>query len=124
MAKERETSDNYKKVIHLDHVPRGEYKRRFNAPPTNEITALVVSSERIASRDIVIQAHDGRFTRVPDTHRCYYALDYPISFWKGQDGYSFDIPQINPFTKQPMSSKIKFLQRLLCISYDGTSQQF
>ncbi|GFX58834.1 ATP-dependent DNA helicase [Trichonephila clavipes] len=105
MAKDRVTSDNYKVVIHPDRVPRGEYERRFNAPTTNEIAAVVVSSERTASWDIVIQAHDGRFTRVPDTHTFYDALEYPIIFWKGQEGYSFDIPQINPFTKQPIPNK-------------------
>ncbi|GFX05970.1 helitron_like_N domain-containing protein [Trichonephila clavipes] len=61
-------SDNSKVVIHPDHVPRGEYERRFNAPTTNKIAAVVDSSERTASWDIVIQAHDGRLTRVPDTH--------------------------------------------------------
>ncbi|GBP04502.1 hypothetical protein EVAR_3879_1 [Eumeta japonica] len=84
MAKDRVTSDNYKVVIHPDRVPRGEHERRFNAPTTNEIAALVVSSEQTASRDIVIQAHDDRLTRVPDTHRFYDALEYPIIFWKGQ----------------------------------------
>ncbi|GFU81984.1 helitron_like_N domain-containing protein [Trichonephila clavipes] len=67
MAKDRVTSDNYKVVIHLHRVPCGEYKRRFNAPTTNEIVAIVVSSERTMSRDIVIQALNGRLTRVPDT---------------------------------------------------------
>ncbi|GFW57568.1 uncharacterized protein TNCV_544771 [Trichonephila clavipes] len=62
------TSDNYKVVIHPDRVPRGEYERRFNASTTNEMAAVVASSKRTASRDIVIQAHDGRLTRVPDTH--------------------------------------------------------
>ncbi|GBP45276.1 hypothetical protein EVAR_29024_1 [Eumeta japonica] len=105
MAKDRVTSDNYKVVIHPDRVPRGEHERRFNAPTTNEIAALVVSSEQTASRDIVIQAHDDRLTRVPDTHRFYDALEYPIIFWKGQEGYSFDIPQTNPVTKQPIPNK-------------------
>ncbi|GFW52711.1 helitron_like_N domain-containing protein [Trichonephila clavipes] len=127
MAKDRVTSDNYKVVIHPDHVPRGEYERRFNALTTNEIATVVVSSEQTASQDIVIQAHDGRLTRVPDTHRFYDALThthkYPIIFWKGQEGYSFDIPQINPFTKQPIPNK-KVSCKVLCISYDGTSQQF
>ncbi|GFV57396.1 HTH_Tnp_Tc3_2 domain-containing protein [Trichonephila clavipes] len=42
MAKDRVTSDNYKAVIHPDRVPRGEHERRFNAPTTNEIAAVVV----------------------------------------------------------------------------------
>ncbi|GFV03255.1 helitron_like_N domain-containing protein [Trichonephila clavipes] len=74
----RVTSDNYKVVIHPDHVPRGEHERRFNVPTTNEIAAVVVISERTASRDIVIQAHDDRLTRVRDTHRFYDAVEYPF----------------------------------------------
>ncbi|GBP65460.1 hypothetical protein EVAR_36712_1 [Eumeta japonica] len=96
MAKYRVTSDNYKVVIHANRIPHGEYEKRFNAPTTNEIDAVLVSTEQTSSRNIVIQAHDGRLTRVPDTHRFYDALEYPIFFWKGQEGYSFDIPQINP----------------------------
>ncbi|GFS51284.1 helitron_like_N domain-containing protein [Trichonephila clavipes] len=87
MAKDRVTSDNYKVVIHPDRVPHGEHERRFNATTTNEIAAVIVSSKRTASRDIVIQAHDGRLTRVSDIHRLYDALQYPIIFWKGQEGY-------------------------------------
>ncbi|GFW68468.1 uncharacterized protein TNCV_3300101 [Trichonephila clavipes] len=74
MAKDRVTSDNHKVVIHPDHVPRGEYERRFNASTTNAIAAVVVSNERTAPRDIVIQSHEGRHTRIPDTHRFYDAL--------------------------------------------------
>ncbi|GFX29111.1 helitron_like_N domain-containing protein [Trichonephila clavipes] len=39
MATDRVTSDNYKVGIHTDRVPRGEYKRRFNFPTTNERAA-------------------------------------------------------------------------------------
>ncbi|GFY35468.1 ATP-dependent DNA helicase [Trichonephila clavipes] len=58
MAKDRVTSDNYKVVIHPDCVPRSEHERRFNAPTTNEIAAVVVklhvldrvAKQRFASR--------------------------------------------------------------------------
>ncbi|GFX12677.1 uncharacterized protein TNCV_3157981 [Trichonephila clavipes] len=77
MAKDRVTNDNYKVVIHPDRVPRGEYERRFNGPTTDEKAAVVVSSERTASRDILFHAYDGRLTRVSDTHRFYDVLEYP-----------------------------------------------
>ncbi|GFX61179.1 helitron_like_N domain-containing protein [Trichonephila clavipes] len=48
MAKDRVTSHNYEIVIHLDRVPHGEHERHFIAPTTNEIAAVVVSSEQIA----------------------------------------------------------------------------
>ncbi|GFR05138.1 helitron_like_N domain-containing protein [Trichonephila clavata] len=84
MAEDRMTSDNSKVVIHSDRVPCGEHKRRFNASTTNEISAVVVSSEQTASRDIVIQTLDDRCTRVRDTHRFYDALENPIMFCKEQ----------------------------------------
>ncbi|GFY19086.1 helitron_like_N domain-containing protein [Trichonephila clavipes] len=62
MPKDRVTSETYKVVIHPDR-----------ASTTNEIAVVVVSSERTASRDIVIQAHDCRLTRVPDKNRFYDA---------------------------------------------------
>lgn len=103
MAKVRVIGNNHKVVIHPGRVSRGEHERRFNAPAANEIAAVVVSSEQIASRDIVIQAHDGRLTQ--SSRRFYDALEYPTFFWKGHEGYSFDIPQANPVTKPLIPSK-------------------
>ncbi|GFW91439.1 helitron_like_N domain-containing protein [Trichonephila clavipes] len=124
MAKDRGTSDNYKVVMHPDRVPCGAHERRFNVLKTNEITVVVVSSERTASRDIVIQAHDGRLTRVPNTHRFYDALEYSIVFWKGQEGYSFDIPLISPVTKQPITNKKISCKDFYAYHLNGTSEQF
>ncbi|GFW79199.1 helitron_like_N domain-containing protein [Trichonephila clavipes] len=101
----RVPSDNYKVMIHHDRAPRGEHERRFNAPTTNEIAAVVVSSERITSQDIVIQAYDGRLIRVPEAHSFYDALAYPIIFWKEQEGYICDIPLIHPVTKKTIPTK-------------------
>ncbi|GBP12906.1 hypothetical protein EVAR_95782_1 [Eumeta japonica] len=56
----------------------------------------MVTGEQFASRDIVLQARDDTLTRVPDTHKFYDALQYPIIFSKGQEGYHFQVPQINP----------------------------
>ncbi|GFT32029.1 uncharacterized protein TNCV_3468671 [Trichonephila clavipes] len=89
MAKDSVTSDNYKVVIHPDRVPCGEHERLFNAPTTNEIAAAVVSSERTASRDIIIQVYDARLIRVPDTHKFYGALEYLIYFLERTRGIQF-----------------------------------
>ncbi|GFU51585.1 uncharacterized protein TNCV_82171 [Trichonephila clavipes] len=73
-----------------DRVSRREYERRFNASTTNEIAAVVVSSERTASRDIVIQTHDGRLARVPETHRFYDSLtQVPDNFLERTRGMQF-----------------------------------
>ncbi|GBO99459.1 hypothetical protein EVAR_87324_1 [Eumeta japonica] len=65
----------------------------------------MVTGEQFASRDIVLQARDDTLTRVPDTHKFYDALQYPIIFSKGQEGYHFQVPQINPVTGLPLHNK-------------------
>ncbi|GFW44229.1 ATP-dependent DNA helicase [Trichonephila clavipes] len=110
MAKDRVTSDNYKVVIHPDRVPRGECERRFNAPTTNEIAAVVVIvNELRVGTSLFKRTMAGlpEFQILIDFMMllCVCVCEYPIIFWKGQEGYSFDIPQINPFTKQPTPNK-------------------
>lgn len=43
--------------------------------------------------------------RIPDCHRLYDALQYPLIFWKGQSGYEYNIPQINPDTADVLHGK-------------------
>ncbi|GFX46483.1 uncharacterized protein TNCV_4549221 [Trichonephila clavipes] len=86
-----ETSDKYNVVIHPDRVPRGEHERRFNTPNTNEIAAVVFSSEQTVSRDIVIQAHDGRLSSVLDTHIDFMML----SIFSGHVRQSGDLKRQN-----------------------------
>lgn len=95
-ALEMMPSDNHKIVIRADKRPAGEHERRFNAPTLNEV-AIVVVGENLESRDIVIQRRDGGILkRIGETHRSYDALQYPILFCRGEDGYHFMIKMINP----------------------------
>lgn len=104
-ALENMPNESFKVVIHLDRVPRGQHERRYNAPTTSEVAAVVAGSELTASRDIVLRMRDGQLSRITDTHRFYDALQYPIFFWKGQEGYNFEIPQMNPRTGYPVPNK-------------------
>lgn len=36
---------------------------------------------------------------ISDTHRSYDALQYPLIFWEGEDGYQINILQRNPTTR-------------------------
>lgn len=97
-ALEMMTSDDHKIVIKADKTPAGEHERRFNAPTLNEV-AIVVVGENLESRDIVIQRRNGNtLQRVSETHRSYDALQYPLIFPRGEDGYHFLIKMINPLT--------------------------
>ncbi|UYV76673.1 hypothetical protein LAZ67_14001678 [Cordylochernes scorpioides] len=98
-------SDAYRVVVNADRTPPGQHPRRYNAPTANEV-AVVLAGNQFGSRDIVLHQRDNLLKHVSDTHRFYDALQYPLIFWKGQEGYSFHIPQIDPNTRQPLSSKV------------------
>ncbi|UYV62945.1 hypothetical protein LAZ67_2002573 [Cordylochernes scorpioides] len=103
-ALENLPSDAYRVVVNADRTPPGQHPRRYNAPTANEV-AVVLAGNQFGSRDIVLHKRDNLLQHVSDTHRFYDALQYPLIFWKGQEGYSFHIPQIDPNTRQPLSSK-------------------
>ncbi|CAK1588694.1 unnamed protein product [Parnassius mnemosyne] len=103
-ALENLPEEDYKVVIHADRTPRGEHERRYNAPLINEIAA-VISGDQFSSRDIVLRARDVTLQRVADTHKFYDALQYPLIYCKGQEGYHFQIPLINLVTKEPTPNK-------------------
>lgn len=90
-------TDNHKIVIHADKRPIGEHARRFNAPTIDDVAVIVVG-ENMHSRDIVIHRRNDQLQRVSETHRSYDALQYPLIFWRGEDGYHFTIKMVNPLT--------------------------
>lgn len=94
-AIENMPTDDYTIVIRADKTPTGEHARRYNAPTINEV-AIVIVGEEFDNRDIIIHRRNDTIQRVAETHRSYDALQYPIIFWDGQDGYHFNIMQTNP----------------------------
>ncbi|XP_062817668.1 uncharacterized protein LOC134293583 [Anolis carolinensis] len=104
-ALERMPTDEYRVVIRADKKPVGEHERRFNAPQTNEV-AIVISGDEFDQRDIIIQRRSNSLQRIPETHRWYDALQYPLIFWQGEDGYHFNIKLINPTSGIPTNKKV------------------
>lgn len=95
-ALERMPRDDYKIVIRADKRPTGTHERTYNAPTIDEVAILVVG-ENLESRDIVLSRRDtGQLQRIPETHRSYDSMQYPLMFWQGEDGYHFNIKMINP----------------------------
>lgn len=103
-ALERMPTDEYKVVIRADKTPRGEHQRKFNAPTSDEV-AIVMSGNTFEKRDIVLHKRDNGLQRVAETHRSYDALQYPLMFWQGEDGYYINIPQVNPSTGSAVTKK-------------------
>ncbi|XP_061377227.1 uncharacterized protein LOC133318861 [Danaus plexippus] len=96
-ALERMPSDTHKFVIRADCTPTGEHVRRFNAPTVNDVAAIIVG-DPTKSRDIVVQRRSNIMHRVNETHRLYDALQYPIIYWQGQDGYDITLKMVDPIT--------------------------
>ncbi|XP_016206427.1 uncharacterized protein LOC107646783 [Arachis ipaensis] len=72
----------------------GKDGRRNNLPSTNEVAALIVGDFDFAKtdRDIVVETHSGRLQRINQLNPTYLALQYPLLFPYGKDGYKEDIP--------------------------------
>ncbi|UYV77959.1 hypothetical protein LAZ67_15003037 [Cordylochernes scorpioides] len=104
-AIERMPTDDYVVVIRADKTLAGHHERRFNAPTIDEVAILIVGEE-FNSRDIVIHRRDDNLQRVSETHRSYDALQYPILFWQGEDGYHFNIKMRDPKTGAEIDKKI------------------
>lgn len=83
-------NDEYKIIIRADKTPNGEHEKCYNAPTINEVAVVMVGTE-FESRDIVIFKRDSTLQYVSATHRSYDALQYPLIFCYGDDGYHFNI---------------------------------
>lgn len=94
---DRLLNDNYMIVIKADKAPVGEHARRFNAPTVNEVGVVMVG-DVFERRDIRIMRRDNTLQTIQDTHRSYDALQYPLIFWEGEDGYHINIKQRNAAT--------------------------
>ncbi|KFM70621.1 hypothetical protein X975_20368, partial [Stegodyphus mimosarum] len=91
IAIENWPQDGYKVIIRADRTPRDEHERRYNAPTIDEV-AVLVTGDPCSTRNIALRAHDNTLTRVEDTHKFYYALQYPFIFSTDHLGYNFHIP--------------------------------
>ncbi|XP_023315516.1 uncharacterized protein LOC111693854 [Trichogramma pretiosum] len=103
-ALERMPADNFAVVIRPDKTPNGQHERRYNAPTIDEV-AIVIVGEQFHPRDIVLHRRNGNVIRIPETHRSYDALQYPIIFWQGEDGYHFNIKMLKPGTQEEDTKK-------------------
>lgn len=93
---ERMPTDDHSIIIHADKRPTGTHERQYNAPTVSEISVVVVG-ENLESRDIVIKRRtENALKRISETHRSYDAMQYPLMFCRGEDGYHLGYKMINP----------------------------
>ncbi|XP_063931152.1 uncharacterized protein LOC135143203 [Zophobas morio] len=105
IALDRMPSDSHNIIIRADKTPAGEHTRRFNSHTIDEV-AVVIVGENLQSRDIVLHRRNSDLKRVSETHRSYDALQYPLIFWQGEDGYHFNIKMENEVTGAETNKKV------------------
>lgn len=91
--------------ITADRKPANGHKGWYNKPTTLKL-ALVIVGQTFEKQDIVLRGKDTRLTRINETHRSYDALQYPLMFCHGEDGFPTNIPQSNPNMKVPLRSTV------------------
>ncbi|XP_054720603.1 uncharacterized protein LOC129230227 [Uloborus diversus] len=106
---------NFQVMIHADRMPANAHKGRFNAPSANEV-ALVIVGQQFQQRDIILESRNAKQQRISELHRAYDALQYPLMFCYGEDGYSVDVLQqdtadkLGPTTKLPVKKTVSAAQ--------------
>ncbi|XP_072162005.1 uncharacterized protein [Bemisia tabaci] len=110
-----ENSD-FKVVIRADRKPAGGHKGLYNEPTVGEVAAVIVG-ESFEPRDIVLHKRSDKITRISEINKGYDSLQYPLMFCFGEDGYSINIPMINPTTnsilKKTVSCKSFYAYKLM-----------
>lgn len=97
--------EEFRMIINANRKPTGAHTGRYNVPSTTYVALLIVG-QTFEKRDIVLHSRDTRLVRISETHRAYDALQYPLMFCHGEDGYSINIPQIDPATNVPLKKTV------------------
>lgn len=73
---------------------RASYIRRCNRLTTDKVAALLVGRghNEGSYRDIVLFTFGGQLERISEAHSNYMALQYPLLFPYGENGWRLNIP--------------------------------
>lgn len=93
-ALEHMPTNDYKLVLKADKIPQNIHEKRCNLPNINEVAIIMVDDDA-DSRDIILHKRSDNIQRVTETHISYDALQYPLLFWQGEDGYHIKMKLID-----------------------------
>ncbi|XP_056685772.1 uncharacterized protein [Spinacia oleracea] len=73
---------------------RAKDGRQYNFPTTTEVAALIVGTgdTEKGPRDVIIKDKHFGLKRISELHPSFMAMQYPLLFPYGEDGYRTDIP--------------------------------
>ena len=94
MAGEQFVRSNERSKFKLRLIGTRERDRReYNLPTADEVAGLIVGDfdSETNKRDIVLHTQEGGLRRISELHPSYLALQYPLLFPYGEDGYDTDI---------------------------------
>lgn len=60
----------------------------------------MIDGQQFEKRVIVLNGRNNTFKRINELHRSYDALQYPLMFCRGEDGYNIAIPKFDPTNNQ------------------------
>ncbi|OMO65293.1 Nucleic acid-binding protein [Corchorus olitorius] len=89
-ARERIEADG-DKAVHIRLLnSRSSYPRTYLPPTSNQIGGLIVGDfgRSNGDRDVIVEHKDGVLKRISTVHPLYMALQHPILFPYGQDGFT------------------------------------
>ncbi|KAM3249326.1 hypothetical protein P3L10_011095 [Capsicum annuum] len=93
MVRDRFQEDSHTNV-RLKLIGKRNYDgKRYNLSIVSEIVALVVGDFEVSrcDKDIVVETQSGLLQRINELNSSYLALQYPLLFPYGEDGYREDI---------------------------------
>ena len=63
-----------------------------NIPTVSEVAALITGDAEVGlTQDIILETQTGQLQRINELHTSYLALQYPLLFPYGEDGYRHDV---------------------------------
>lgn len=93
MVRDRYDANDYKNLKLKLVGTRSQDGRRYYLPTASEVAGLIIGDigDSLDKRDIIVSTTTGRLQRINDLHPSYLALQYPLLFPYGDDGYRVDI---------------------------------
>ena len=95
MARDRYTECNTADVrLHLINC-RTNRSSQYNLPTTSEVAGLIVNDfdPNNGYRDIIVQDRDHGLRSISEIHPAFMAMQYPLLFPYGEDGFYLGIPK-------------------------------
>lgn len=82
----------------------GRHPSVCNAPLVKE-PAIIINGTNFEKRDIILNKKNGNIVKISETHIGYDALQYPLLFPRGENGYAINIHKVVPHSNQ-MNDKL------------------